>query len=245
HKLFIEYKDPIDGLPKNKNDYASILMNPTDNPHLSKDYIHILENMSERAKRRFLHGLWDDEIEGALWSQQVIDRNKIETLPLEHYERIIIAVDPAVTAKDTSDETGIIVGGLIDQNVHIIDDASGRYAPLDWANKVKSLYYRYKADRIICETNQGGDLVEQNLLTVDNNLSVKKVHAYKGKYLRAEPVASLYERDRVKHIKYFNELEEQMVTWRPAQEKSPDRLDALVYAVTELLLSKNRVIVYD
>ena len=147
-----------------------------------------------------------------------------------------MGVDPAVTSNAASDETGIVVAGIgYDGRFYVLADVSGRYTPEQWASRTVQAYRDHRADKVIAERNQGGDLVERNLRTVDRNLPVATVHAKRGKALRAEPVSSLYEQGRVSHVGSLAALEDQMTAWDPAGDaESPDRVDALVYALTEL-----------
>jgi len=152
--------------------------------------------------------------------------------------RVVVAIDPAVSAGPNSDETGIVVCGLgVDACGYVLDDLSCRLSPEAWATRVVNAYYEYQADRVLAEVNNGGDLVQAVLRTVDPRVPYKAIHAARGKYLRAEPVSSLYAQGRVFHIRRFPELEEQMCTFVPGSfDRSPDRLDALVYALTELMV---------
>lgn len=177
---------------------------------------------------------------GALWNREIIryqepPTNKLQILDLE---RIIIAIDPATTHHQDSDETGIIVAGINhDKKAYILEDLSGKYSPNDWGQRVAEAYWRYKADRVVAEVNKGGDLVEQVVRSVDPTISYKSVRATRGKYTRAEPVAALYEQRRVFHTRPFTKMESQMCSFIPGcGSSSPDRMDALVWAVTELLL---------
>lgn len=154
--------------------------------------------------------------------------------------RIVIGVDPAVTHQSTSDETGIIVAGVgVDENYYVLDDLSGRLRPVEWAARVVKAYHTYQAERVVAEVNQGGDMVESTLRVMDPRISYKGVRASKGKMVRAEPVAALYEQGRVFHRQCFLDLEKQMCafTGDPKDGTSPDRLDALVWALSELGLS--------
>ena len=155
-------------------------------------------------------------------------------------DRIVIGVDPAVTHHSGSDETGIIVAAVgADQNYYVLEDLSGRLRPMEWAERVIKAYYKYGADRVVAEVNQGGDLVENTIRMVDPRISYRGVRASKGKLIRAEPVAALYEQKRVFHARCFLDLEKQMCafTGDPRDGSSPDRVDALVWALTELGLS--------
>lgn len=151
-------------------------------------------------------------------------------------------MDPAVTNKEESDETGIIVAGIgQDKKGYIVDDLSGKYSPSEWAKKVIRSYHYYKADRVVAEINQGGDLVEQTIRVYDPTISYRSVRASKGKVARAEPVAALYEQGKIIHLGHFSKLEDQMCNFSGGRmAKSPDRVDALVWTLTELLLTPEK-----
>jgi phage terminase large subunit-like protein len=193
-----------------------------------------------RLGRQELYAEVLEEAAGALWTVKMIDgcQEYPENVELEHLQRIVVAVDPAVTSNEESDMTGIIVAG-IDVNGHgiVIEDATDQLSPSGWAKKAIDLYYKYGADRIVAERNQGGEMVRHTLETEDNTVPIRLVHASRGKFARAEPVSALYEQGRVKHLPGLDELEQQMVTWEPLGSMgSPDRLDAMVWALTDLML---------
>jgi phage terminase large subunit-like protein len=197
-----------------------------------------------RLGRQELHAEVLEEAEGALWSRAQIEACRHRG-PLPEMLRTVIAVDPATTATEESDETGIIAVGLgVDHRGYVLEDASGRYAPDKWAKKALELYDRHKADRIVAEGNQGGDMVTHTIHTERRNAPVTRVHAKVGKRARAEPVAALYEqkdpatgRGKVSHCADMPDLEDQMVIWEPLGGlPSPDRLDALVWGLTELMV---------
>lgn len=149
---------------------------------------------------------------------------------------MVVGVDPAATANEESAETGIIVAGLgEDGHGYVFDDLSLQASPDKWATQAVKAYYTHRADRIVAEVNNGGDMVEHTVRTVDRKVAYKSVRATRGKQIRAEPIAALYEQKRVHHVGYFGPLEDQLCTWTP-EDKSPDRLDALVWALTELML---------
>lgn len=177
---------------------------------------------------------------GALWKAKQIDDTRIEQhhIKWEAVKRIVVAIDPAVSAEEHSDETGIIVCGLtISGHVIVLDDLSCKESPLGWARIAVNAYRFRRADLIVGEVNMGGDLVASNIHAVAPEVNFRAVRATRGKMLRAEPVASLYEQGRVHHIGYFRDLEEQLCEWVPGTSvKSPDRLDALVWAITELVI---------
>jgi phage terminase large subunit-like protein len=174
-----------------------------------------------------------DEMPGALWKRESIIR--VDTTP--PLRRIVVAIDPAVTATEESSETGIVVAGVGDNgHGYVLRDLSGRVSPDAWARKAVGAYRDLAADRIIGEQNNGGDLVRQTVMTVGPDVAYRAVTASKGKHTRAEPVAALYEQGKVHHVGSFPALEDQMCTWVPGED-SPDRMDALVWALTELMLA--------
>jgi phage terminase large subunit-like protein len=187
-----------------------------------------------RLGRQELYGEILEDVEGALWTKALIDRSRVEQHP--HLSRIVVSIDPAVTNKASSDETGIIVAGC-DSNGHgyLIADHSMRGSPLDWATKAVELFDAHKADSILVEVNQGGDMVSAVLKQVRPVLPIREIRAHVGKKLRAEPVAAMYEQGRIHHVGTFTKLEDQMTTWTPADPTSPDRLDAAVQAFSDLL----------
>lgn len=194
-----------------------------------------------RLGRQELYGEILDDVEGALWTRQMIETARVEKCP--PLVRIVVAIDPAVTSNADSDETGIIAAGLTaDGHYYVLDDKSLRASPDTWARQAVNLYHDLKADKIIAETNNGGDMVISLIKQVDMAVPVQKVTATRGKQLRAEPVSSLYEQGRVHHVGYFEQLETQMCEWTPLSKESPDRLDALVWAITELNSGGNSMI---
>lgn len=175
------------------------------------------------------------DIPGSLWSLATLDAYRLRESPT--MGRIVVAVDPAVTATETSDDHGIIVAGLSDQRGIVLEDASLSGSPAEWARRAVSLYRSWNADAIVIEVNQGGDMVAHTIRTIDPNVRIKEVRASRGKHVRAEPIAALYEQGRVAHVGAFPELENQMtqMTTEGYQgEGSPDRVDALVWAMTDL-----------
>ena len=191
-----------------------------------------------RLGRQELHAEILDDVIGALWQRSDIEDHRIAEAP-DYLERIVVGVDPAVTVSEEADETGIIVCGKIGNRGYILDDLSGRYSPQEWAIKAIQIYYKYNADRIVAEVNQGGDMVEHTIRTVDKNVSFKAVRAARGKILRAEPIAALYEQGRIHHCGMFAELEDQLCTYTHDNRESPDRLDALVWGLTDLFIGRN------
>lgn len=208
-----------------------------DNPHISEEGLkEVAQDLSELAFKQEILAQDHDHIPGALWIPEMIDNFRFpQDIPLPSLTRIIVAVDPATTSKSSSDETGIIVAGVdADGEGYILDDKTIRGRPEHWGGRVVSAYYEYMAGLVVAETNQGGDMVESTIKTIDDSVSYKSVHAAKGKYRRAEPISNYYSKGRVHHVGVFSELEEQMCSWVPGDD-SPDRLDALVWALNELM----------
>ncbi len=188
--------------------------------------------------RQEIHAEILDETPGALWTRATLDEYRIDVMPsgLE-IVRVAVAVDPAVTNSEKSDETGILAGCLAENgHGYVWTDASLRNTPLAWATAAVNVYNDLSADRMIGEVNNGGDLVETVVRQVDKNVSYKPVRASHGKYARAEPIASLYEQGRVHHVGRFPELEDEQTNWQPGIGWSPNRMDALVWLMTELML---------
>lgn len=175
------------------------------------------------------------DYEGALWQYDTINDARVSPGTVPELIRIVVGMDPAVTSGDDSDETGIIVAG-VDARGHfyILNDSSGTRTPLESARAAVQAYHLYKANDIVAETNQGGDMVQDLIRTVDTRPRIKLVRATRGKRIRAEPIASLYEQGLVHHAGRFQTLEEQLCTWTPMSSDSPDRMDALVWALTDL-----------
>jgi phage terminase large subunit-like protein len=190
-----------------------------------------------RLGRQELNAEILDDNPGALWTHALIEAARVRTHP--RLIRVVVAVDPAVSSNENSDDTGIGAAGLGDDGqVYVLEDATLAGAtPNEWGSQVVALYDKWKADRIIVEVNQGGDLVESNLRTQRAWLPINKVHARRAKELRAEPVSALYEQGKVHHVGVLPELEDEMCDWNPTlkNQRSPNRVDWLVYAVTELL----------
>lgn len=188
-----------------------------------------------------------EDIPGALWTRKLIDAARITRDEFDRNRdkllRIVVAIDPAVTSNPDSDETGIVVVGLTRaMHVLVIEDLSCRETPLGWARIAIAALKANRGDRIVGEVNNGGDLVAANIRSVNPNVPFRAVRASRGKALRAEPVAALYEQGRVHHVGALTTLEDQMCGWTPqGTERSPDRLDALVWGVTELLIDTEQM----
>jgi len=195
-----------------------------------------------RLARQELYGEVLADVPGALWQADVLEEQRVRRAPAD-LKRVVVAVDPAVSSGEGSDETGILVVAQgADGHGYVLEDRSGRYAPHEWARLVATLYEAHRADHVIAEVNQGGDLVVSVLRVVAPQLAVRKVRATRGKYLRAEPVAALYQQGKVHHLGCFATLEDQLCAFTPGIDRrtqgSPDRADALVYGLTDVLLGR-------
>lgn len=196
-----------------------------------------------RLGRQELEGEILNDVPGALWNRELIDTNRMVDPPID-MERVYVAVDPAVSNNEGSDEHGIVVVGLARDSDgyargYVLEDGTIRGNPEDWARKAVSLYRSWSADKIIAEKNQGGLMVESTIKAVDRSVPVKLVHASRGKIVRAEPISALYEQGRVHHVGRFDILEDQMCMFsidniRNISNGSPDRVDALVWGLTEI-----------
>lgn len=188
-----------------------------------------------RLGRQELHAQLLEDTPGALWTLGLIEKLRVTKAP--DLPRIVVGVDPAASSSESSAETGIIVVGISDEmELFILEDASIQGSPATWAGAVITAFNKFKADRVVAEVNNGGDMVEYTIRSTEGgkDIPITKVHASRGKYTRAEPISALYEQGKGHHVGYFAELEDQMRTWLPG-EKSPDRMDALVWACTELV----------
>jgi predicted phage terminase large subunit-like protein len=236
--------------------YKRFVKNPDSKycTYIHTTYLHNKHNLSQsfidqakRTKAENLHryehlflGKWLDDAEGMLWNRPIIERSRMPTAP--ELTRIVVAIDPAATANMESDETGIIVCGKDKSGYgYVLEDLSGKYSPSQWCSIAVKARERWNADCIVAEKNQGGDMVESVIRSAGERQRIKLVTATKGKYIRAEPIYSLYEQGKIFHIGQFPLLESQMITFDPDKGKSPDRVDALVWAFTDLMLGSQRL----
>ena len=243
YKLFVEKKDPITNQPvPNPFNYGFYLINPYDNKeNLDPQYLSMLEGLPEKARNRFLLGKFADDSDGALWTQELLSQNRRLGQELPEWLRVVIAVDPSGCSgpEDTrSDEIGISVCALgTDNHGYLLEDLSGRYGPEEWGQIVVEALKRHRADRIVGEKNYGGDMIRAIIHAVDPDAPYKDVSATRGKVVRAEPIAALYEQNKIHHIGHFPELEDQLCGMTLAGYvgiKSPDRADSAIWGFTEL-----------
>jgi predicted phage terminase large subunit-like protein len=180
-----------------------------------------------------------DEAEGALWSRQTLEECRISEDPAE-FKRLVVSIDPAVTSGEEADEHGIIIAGLGADNIgYILDDISCRGTPGDVVRRAAQAYHDWQADAVIAEVNNGGEWIGHTVKQTDSRVNYRAVRASRGKHTRAEPVAALYEQHRIKHVGAFAALEDQLCQWEPhGNMPSPDRMDAMVWAITDLMLER-------
>jgi phage terminase large subunit-like protein len=216
--------------------WATFSFSSYKNPYLSADALaEIASDMTGISYRREILAEDIDEVPGALWTRATLEDNRRSIVP--EFVRIVVAVDPK-TSVEADSETGIIVAGLAsDGHGYVLADRSVDASPEQWALRVVNAYYDNEADRIVAESNQGGDMVASVIRMHDRSVPVRMVRATRGKVTRAEPVAALYEQGLVHHVGNFSELEDQLATWVQG-DPSPDRLDALVWALTELMVKQ-------
>ena len=184
-----------------------------------------------------------DDVDGALWTPKMIEDSRVSEDTDVPLQRIVIAIDPAVTSNKDSDETGIIVAGRCFNNQYwVLEDLSGIHEADKWCRLSVRAFYEWEADRVIAEVNNGGDLVERLLRTIDTNVPYSSVRATRGKMVRAEPIQALFQQGKVNMVGFFPELESQMCSYTGSTNESPDRLDALVWALTELSRSSGKAV---
>lgn len=227
------------------NDYARIRINPIDNPHLPADYIRELQGQSARMRRRFFAGEYAEVAPGALWTDEMIDRWRNSQDDLPEFLRIVIGVDPSGASEDeneNNDEIGIVVAGLgADGNGYVLEDLTLKAGPKTWGGVAVNAYDRHDADAIVCEKNFGGEMVRYVIASQPRAgaraRTCKLVTASRGKAVRAEPISALHEQGKIRFAGRFQELEDElcsMTTHGYVGERSPNRADAFVWAMSEL-----------
>ena len=236
----------------------------SDNPHLNDDVKRELyeDYADTRMGRQELSGELLEDVDGALWTGEIIELTRIKDISdpryPEWFDRIAVAIDPAVSTNEGSDETGLVVVGMVSKldvpgvahpdksHGFVLADESGKYTPTEWAKKAAKQYKNWEADRIVAEINNGGAMVKATLHTVDNTLPVREVTATRGKTRRAEPISTLWYEGRMHMVGMFPKLEDQMTQWNPDPDEadpswSPDRMDAMVWGATDLMIGHRTV----
>jgi hypothetical protein len=211
--------------------WATFNFTSHDNPHLSQEALSdITGDMTSLAYRMEILAEDVDEAPGALWTRDIIEKHRVMQSP--ELNSIVVGVDPSATS--TGDEAGVVTMGRNNDKIYLLSDDSLQGSPLQWATAAVTAYHKYKANRIVAEANNGGEMVSTTIAQIDSRVSVQLVHASRGKQTRAEPVAAAYEQGRGHHIGSFPALEDEMCLWIPG-DPSPNRMDAMVWAATELL----------
>ena len=257
YQRFVAKRDPISKAPSPRPfDFGFYLMNPEGNKeNLPAEYMEILNAMPTKERNRYLLGQFSEDSDGALWTEELLHQQRVlgqeGTLP--DWLRIVIAVDPSGASGPEdfrSDEIGIVVIALgTDGKAYLLEDLSGRYGPggeNGWGAVVANAYERHNADRVVGEKNFGGDMVRFVIHAENPDIPYTAVTASRGKVVRAEPVSFLYEQEKIFHVGHFPELEDQLCSMNQSGYvgiKSPDRMDALVWAITELFpkITKRKV----
>lgn len=217
--------------------WAAFHFTSHDNPHISTEALEELSgDMTALSFRQEILAEDIDEIPGALWKRETLEKSRIDESKVPELTRIYVAIDPKTEAGADS-EAGIVVVGLgRDKRGYLLEDVSVNGTPEQWARRVVDAYHRHEANALVVEINQGGDMVTYTINTIQGGIPVRKVRASRSKATRAEPVAALYEQGKISHVGDFSKLEDQLCSWVPG-DKSPDRLDALVWGFTELMVS--------
>lgn len=216
-------------------------------PNLAPEFIADMRSKYDgtRLGRQELYAEILDDVEGACWSHTLIEAHRIRIgAELPEFRRVVVAVDPSGSAKQSADEAGIVVAatapcrckGAEELHGFVLEDISGRYSPADMGKKAVDAYHRYDADRLVAEDNFGGKIIEDLVRLIDRRVAYSAVRASRGKIVRAEPIAALYEQGRVHHVGMFKALEDEMCSFTSTAPTSPGRMDALVWALTELML---------
>ena len=241
YQLFHERKDPETKKPlPNQHEYAYLRLNPTDNQqNLPKEYLQTLESLPVRMRKRFLLGEYSEVAPGALWTVELIDQQRYTEVP--DMVRVIVAVDPSGSGDDDNignDEIGIIVAGLgIDGRAYVLEDVTLKAGPGTWGNMAVTAYDRHEADCVVAETNYGGEMVKFVVRSAKPGIPFKKLTASRGKAVRAEPVSALTEQGKIRFAGEFPALEDELCAFTTngyMGERSPNRADAFVWAMSEL-----------
>jgi phage terminase large subunit-like protein len=249
--LFGDKRDPISRQPlKDPENYKRAFLNPTDNvANLSPQFLQSLANLPEKQRKRFYDGVYVDEIDGALWTYEIIDSSRCtpEDIPEGKRAAVVVAVDPSGAAgRDDlgADEIGIIIAARgFDGDCYILADLSCREAPVAWGRCAVTAYHEYRADCIVAESNFGGEMVRATIQAADRNVPVRLVTASRGKAVRAEPISVRYAQGQVHHVGRFGKLEDQLCAFSSAGfigGGSPDHADAAIWALTHLFGAEDR-----
>jgi len=237
-------------IPISKDDprWVTFHFSSLDNPHISADaLLEITGDMTRLDYEQEILAIDREDNPLALWTSEQIEALRVHQTP-EEFQRIVVSIDPSATT--TGDEAGIIATGValcnckgtvaepqLERHGFVLEDATLQGSPHSWASAAVAVYNKLKADRLVAESNNGGEMVSLTIGTIRGAPPVKLIHASRGKLTRAEPVAALYEQGRVHHVGTFAKLEDEMCEWDPSMKESPNRMDALVWSLTELAIT--------
>ena len=243
YKLFVEKRDPDTKKPiPHPEDFVFFQINPFDNKdNVSAGYLETLQGLSARLQKRFLRGEFAEATPNALFNDELVDKWRVVDAVLPDMVRIVVAVDPSGAGdvdNADNDAIGIMVVGLgTDGNCYVMEDLTVKAGPATWGRIVADAYDRHEADAVIGEVNYGGAMVQHVIQTARPRTNFRKVTATRGKVVRAEPVSALYEQGKVRHVGFLRDLEDELMAFTTGGfmgEKSPNRADALIWAITEL-----------
>lgn len=243
YKMFVQKVDPESRQAlSNPDDFASFQMNPKDNAeNLAQGYLDTLQSLSPRLRKRFLDGEFADATPNQLFSDETIETWRVLDGSVPDLVRIVVAVDPSGSGdvdNADNDAIGICVAGLgTDGNAYVLEDLTVKAGPATWGRIAADAYHRHEADVIVGEANYGGAMVQHTIKTAAPRAPYKSVNATRGKVVRAEPIAALYEQGKVRHVGHYRELEDELAAFSTVGflgDRSPNRADALVWALTEL-----------
>jgi phage terminase large subunit-like protein len=254
HRMFVKGFEPSTGKaipPEEAPDYACAYMNPADNPHIPEATKRILRNLPPRERKRFWEGLFGEAVDGPLWTYESIELARIDPAEVpKTLVRVVVAIDPSGChgpEDKRSDEVGIVVVGQDERGIcYVLEDASGRLGPGGkdgWGRLAVKLFHKWRADCVVAESNFGGAMVQSTIASAEGGSDVpfRELHATRGKAIRAEPVATLYDRAKVRLAGTFPEMEQQMLQFSTSGyggDRSPDRTDAMVWGVFELAVQQ-------
>jgi phage terminase large subunit-like protein len=241
--MFVQKVDPDTKRPlSHPDDYAAIQMNPEDNAeNLPSGYIDTLTALSPRLRKRFLSGEFADATPNQLFSDETIEKWRVLDGSVPDFVRVVVSVDPSGSGdvdNADNDAIGISVAALgTDGNAYVLEDCTVKAGPATWGRVAVSAWERHEADVIVGEINYGGAMVQHTIQTARPRTPYKAVNATRGKVVRAEPIAALYEQGKVRHVGYFREMEDELSGFSTVGylgDRSPNRADALIWALTEL-----------
>lgn len=253
YRLFKEHVDPISRMPlPDPENYVHMQLNPGDNiANIDAGFLIRLGSMPERYRKRFLEGIAITDLDGAMWTIDLIEARRVAADNQTDYDRVVVAVDPSGAAgeeDERSDEIGIVVVGKRKDYCHVLEDATFRGSPEQWGAMVVKMYNKHSADAVVGEANYGGDMVRATIHAVNPNIRYRKVIATRGKVVRAEPVSALFENNKMFIKGSMPKLEDELLNFTVSGykgDRSPNRADAMVWAAYDLMLGESDTSLFD